>query len=472
MQRCIAILLLFYCLSGLWTVSAAAETAPLELTVTAANGTPLPQLADGDESTACTAPAGELRLQSNAGIGALYIIFDDVCTDWGVITPQGDKHPLGQNGFLHAFAGLTGIFDNNPNTVTLYLGSATAICEIYAFSGTQVPDWVQIWQPPCEKADVLLLSSHADDEQLFFAGVLPYYAGERQLTVQVAYFTNHDNAPKRRHEQLNGLWTVGVRHYPQIGELPDLYSESKQEALQVWAKYGFTEQDIVAAQTALLRRFRPQVVIAHDIKGEYGHGAHILNTDTLLQALSVCDDAAYDPGSANTYGTYKPKKVYLHLYEQNPVTMDWDVPLARFGGKTAYEISRAGFDCHTSQHWTWFNTWLRGTETRPVTKAAEIKTYSPCKYGLYYTAVGPDAAGNDLFENLTSYAEQEAQQKALEAERLAEEQREKAQAMQKAKERAAHKRRQNLMIVLAVLAAAICLAALAAVLYKHRRNKK
>lgn len=470
MRRCIAAVLLLCCLLVSAAVPAAAgtEDAPLPITVTA-GGTPLPKLTDGVQTTAQKLPAGELRLQSNGGIGAVYIIFDALCTDWGVVTPQG-KHPLGEGQFLHAFADLTAVLPGQPEQITLYFGAETAICEIYAFAGAQAPGWVQVWQPPCEQADLLLLSSHADDEQLFFAGLLPYYAGERQLAVQVAYFTNHNGAPKRRHEQLDGLWAVGVRHYPVIGALPDLYSESKQQALRSWEKHGFTEQEIVAAQTALLRRFRPQVVVGHDIAGEYGHGAHILNTDTLLQALSACDDAAQFPESAKTYGAYRPKKVYLHLYEKNPVIMDWDTPLACFGGRTAYEVSREGFGCHTSQHWTWFKTWLLGTDARPIAKAAEIQTYSPCRYGLYYTAVGPDVTGNDLFENLTSYAEQAAQE---EARRLAEAEAEqkRARAAQQAEQQAAQIRRRNRGIGIA--AAVILLTALAAaLLWKRKRSKK
>ena len=55
----------------------------------------------------------------------------------------------------------------------------------------ELPDWVQTWEPPCTEADLLLISSHSDDEQLFFAGILPYYAVERQMEVQVAYVVQH-----------------------------------------------------------------------------------------------------------------------------------------------------------------------------------------------------------------------------------------------------------------------------------------
>ncbi|MBQ7288794.1 MAG: PIG-L family deacetylase [Clostridia bacterium] len=453
-------LLFFPCLP------ASAETDTLALTITEADGTPLAKLTDASELSAQNISAGQLQISSTENIGAVYIVFDEICTDWGVVTPQGNR-ALGENGFLHAFTDLSGVMSQKEKCVTLYFNSGAAICEIYAFASAEnLPDWVQVWQPPCEKADMLLLSSHSDDEQLFFAGLLPYYAGERRLAVQVAYFTNHDNHPRRRHEQLNGLWTVGVRNYPVIGKLPDLYADSKASALNNWARYGFTETDIVASQTELLRRFQPQVVVAHDINGEYGHGAHILNTDTLLQALAVSDDATRFPESAEVYGTYKPKKVYLHLYEKNPVIMNWDMPLSSFGGKTAYAVSCAGFDCHTSQHWTWFKKWLRGTEARPITAAKQIETYSPCQYGLYATEVGTDTTGGDLFENLTSYAEQEQQAKAEETKRLAEEKRKKEKAEQKVRESTLKKQR------LWGLFAFLLLGIVIRLIYKIRKKRK
>ena len=51
------------------------------------------------------------------------------------------------------------------------------VCDISVFSEGDLPQWVQVWQPQCEKADIMLLSTHSDDEQLFFAGLLPSLIG-------------------------------------------------------------------------------------------------------------------------------------------------------------------------------------------------------------------------------------------------------------------------------------------------------
>lgn len=71
-------------------------------------------------------------------------------------------------------------------------------------------------------------------------------------------------------------------------------------------------------------------------------------------------------------------------------------------GKTAYEVSKEGYSKHLSQQWTWFTDWINGKNNN-YTKATDIKTYSPLKYGLFYSNVGEDIQKNDMFENITYY---------------------------------------------------------------------
>ena len=236
------------------------------------------------------------------------------------------------------------------------------------------------------KADLLVLPTHADDEHLWFGGALPWYAGEKGYAVQVAYMTNHWGEPYRPHELLNGLWTVGVRNYPIISDFPDLYAskESLESARQV-----YDEEAVTAWQVEQLRRFKPSVVLGHDVDGEYGHGAHMLNAATLLAALECSGDAASYPESAETYGVWQVPKCYLHLWPENTIQMEWgEMPMAAFDGRTALELAAEGFACHVSQT-QWFEVKAGGS--------------NDCrKFGLAYTNVGPDEAKNDFFEHIPS----------------------------------------------------------------------
>ncbi|MBQ4096520.1 MAG: hypothetical protein IJC62_00015, partial [Clostridia bacterium] len=224
-------------------------------------------------------------------------------------------------------------------------------------------------------------------------------------------------------------WTVGVRNYPIISEIPDLYSESFDGAIETYKNRGVSYDAFTEYITECIRRFKPLVIVSHDINGEYGHGTHLVVNRAIRDYLENADDAEYFAGSADKYGTWTPKKTYFHLYGENTIVMNWDEPLSAFGGKTAFEVTQDGFRCHKSQHWTWFNRWIYGSTGAPITKATDIKDYSPCLYGLYQTSVGVDTEGGDFFENVKTYATLEYEAESL---REAEESRLEAESIEAA----------------------------------------
>lgn len=404
-------------------------------------------LHDGNRNTYSQSEEGIVTVSNSEGIYSIYIEFDRLPKEWTLTNPDtGESVVCGQYSFLHEFVDVDALFEEVPAKLVMTFAAETVVADIYAFSQGELPDWVQIWQPPCEEADLLLLSSHSDDEQLFFAGILPYYAGEKGVKVQVAYVVQHfevngSKNHQRPHEQLDGLWTVGVKNYPVMSDFPDLYAESKdretafKQAEAVFESAGVTYDDFVSYITECLRRFKPLAVVSHDLDGEYGHGTHVLASAALTEAVTCAADEAQYPHSAAAYGTWEVEKLYLHLYEENQIQMNFDIPLEQFDGKTAFEVSQDGFGCHKSQHWTWFYKWMYGTEERPITQAADIKKYSPCIYGLFYTKVGNDVIGGDFLENVMTYEERElkAQQEA-EALRLEEEARKAAEEAAKREE--------------------------------------
>jgi LmbE family N-acetylglucosaminyl deacetylase len=317
-----------------------------------------------------------VEISSPEEIHSLYVIWALPPGEWS-ITSEEDRI-FGENDFIHEYVLLTS--PTQQLTMILPENGAT-LSDIYAFTEGTPPDWVQTWLPPLSRADMLVLPTHADDEHLFFVGVLPYYAGQRGYRVQVAYLTHHWNEPPRPHELLNGLWTVGIRNYPVISEFRDRYVDSFAQARTI---YGW--DNFVGFHVELLRRFRPSVVVGHDLNGEYGHGAHMLNAHSLLSAVQYASDSSYHPESYEKYGVWDTPKLYLHLYRGNSITMDWSRPLSRFGGATAYEMAVAGYDSHRSQHrWA-----FRVPRTGPRGHL----------FGLARSLVGDDVIGGDMFENI------------------------------------------------------------------------
>lgn len=322
----------------------------------------------------------------------IYIVYHDKAIK-GKILFENSENLVGQKGYLHELVKV----NSNISSFKLSYEEKYSLADIYIFTDDNLPDYVQDWST-LDTADLMLFSTHADDEQLFFAGLLPKYVDARK-DVQVVYFTNHFNNKMRYHELLNGLWAVGIKNYPLISEFPDAYSQTRDGALMNFTNAGFKIDDLLKFQVDAIRKYKPYVVVGHDENGEYGHGQHILNTYLLETAYKKAKDKTFDEESVKKYGTWEIQKLYLHLYPENKLCLDYDVPLKSFGGKTAYEMSKIGYSKHISQQGTWFTEWLNGKNNK-FTSVTEIKTFNPCEFGLYYTGVGDDVAKDDLFENV------------------------------------------------------------------------
>lgn len=266
------------------------------------------------------------------------------------------------------------------------------IRELFVYSeGELNAEDVHCWLPQAEKADLMVLIAHPDDELLWLGGTLPYYAGEEQMNVCVAYFTCSKFT--RRLELLNGLWHCGVRTYPVIGSFRDIKSYHMSDLYQEWGGQKAVDQYVVR----LLRCYRPEVVITQAYDGEYGHAAHRLCPDTLTRSIVLSADAAYDPASVEQYGTWQVKKCYVHKTVANmPVTiMDWRQPLDSFNGKTAFEIAEEAYKLHKSQPQTSVKNGHAFFYVVP-----EHEDNSSFIFTLVHSTVGEDQNGGDFFEHL------------------------------------------------------------------------
>lgn len=389
-----------------------------------------------DYTSSCRYSTGatSLTLEYKEGIGSLYFYFyDRSLPSYTLINNDTGEEFTQDDPLLHDFIDVEATFGTAPNSLTIRFPeeSIVALSELYVFTPGEVPDFVQKWNRPGEgETDLLLFSTHGDDEHLFFAGILPYYGTELGYEVQVVYLTDHVNiyGNTRIHDMVNGLWAVGVRTYPIIGEFPDFRIDDLTATYEKFQNsYGVSREDLVSYVTEQIRRFKPKVVVAHDFAGEYGHGQHQVYADVVATALELSMDSGQYPESAEKWGVWDVPKAYFHLYEENTIVMDWDRPLESFDGKTAYQVSiQIGFESnHKSQ--VKFYSWYYGSSAT----AAGIPRYNPCYFGLYRSTVGPDVEKNDFFENVTSHAEDAI----LEAQRLAEEE----AARQAAEEEAARK---------------------------------
>ena len=331
----------------------------------------------------------------NGNIKQLYIVYEFNSQHGKLSTNTGEEKEIGTEGFLHEYVNI----DKSCETITLTYDNEVSINEIYAYTDGDTPTEVQKWKKE-ETADLMIFSTHADDEQLFFAGVMPTYINQGKK-VHVVYFARHDvgayYAPNRLHEQLNGLWALGVTDYPTFGIIPDAYSESIDVARKQMNSAGFSDDDVINFYVTQLRKYKPKVILGHDENGEYGHGQHRLNIDILKKSYDEAANAEYKNVLEEAY---KVPKFYIHLYDlDNKTELNYDIPLEKYNGKTAYQVSKEGYAKHLSQQYTWFTAWLNGNNNQ-YTSYKQIAKYNPAYWGLYKTEVGPDVKKDDLFENI------------------------------------------------------------------------
>lgn len=328
---------------------------------------------------AITAPEGK-------PIAGLYLCFGNMPESWEIQTSDDGKDWFtavpGDTRFLHAYVALPQPAQHVRLAVTSEKKTALRINDLFVLSEGDLPDWVQVWQPTEEKADILFLSTHPDDELIFFGGAIPTYAVEQQRKVVVAYFTRSNTT--RSSELLNGLWHMGVRTYPVIGTFKDSYAKNLKAAYKSAGGKGKVNEWIVG----LYRQYKPEVVVTQDTNGEYGHKQHMMIADAAQNCIALAANEDEFTASTIAYGTWQVKKLYLHLYPENQITFDWTVPLKSMNGATGIELAEEAYTLHKTQASSGMSVTETGTK------------YDNRVFGLAFTTVGEDVRKDDFLENI------------------------------------------------------------------------
>lgn len=333
-------------------------------------------LTDGEYLTVFR--GNSLKITAKEKFKALYIVWN-VIPEFYTVTVNGKSEKY-QGDFLHKLIKL----DDYTESLEISCDREEEICDIYLFQDYNFPDFVQQWESPCKQADIMVLSAHADDEFLMFGGTVPYYAKERGLQVQAVYLTAHPDEQSRPHELLDGLWMAGVKNYPVIGIINDIPATPIWTVSEAASLYDLDA--VLEWFTEQLRRFKPSVLVTHDIKGEYGHGAHKVAAKTAVEAIELAGNSEKYPLSAERYGVWEVPKTYLHFWQENTLEMDWEIPLESFGGITAREAAELCYGCHKSQHKYGYSVGYQ-------------EKWDCRQFGLYRSLVGEDTKA-DFMDNI------------------------------------------------------------------------
>lgn len=320
-----------------------------------------------------------VTVESLTPFSSLYMEWEEIPGVY-TISWEGGSMEAGTHDFLHEYVRLP----EAVNQVTIRLNVQNNLCDLLVLTQGAAPEGIQDWLPPLEQADILVFPTHSDDDVLFFGPLMVYYVVEQELDVQTAFMVEHKYYPHRNHERLNGLWAMGIRHYPILGSAPDTGSHDFNFGL-----YYYADSDIERWQVEQIRRFDPLVIVGHDLNGEYGNAGHKVNAYYLTQAVESAADPEKYPELAEQYGLWDTPKLYLHLYPENEMIFDVNVVLEKDPhGRTPFEVATQAMACHQSQ-----------TKGGLHVHQGEYRTYDCRPYGLYRSLVGNDTTA-DIMENI------------------------------------------------------------------------
>ncbi|MBQ7455065.1 MAG: hypothetical protein IJS53_01370 [Clostridia bacterium] len=362
-------------------------TADCAITVSGA-GADLPKLTDGDYATYWSSShRGYIEIAS-AGekICGLYVSWARFITDWTVeALVDGEWQTVcarvEENDYYNQYIPLTEGYD----AVRLVCQApdfdhVLNVSEVRVLGAGELPAWVQTWKTFEGKADIVLLVTDPGDEYLFFGGLIPACVAEgRELMLCVV--VNTDAVYKC--QLLDGLWRCGLTNYPYIAYFKPNMASTRNQQYEIWSEIQF-----VRHVTRIVRMYKPDVLVTHATDGEGIDGGHKVCADAAIRALSSAMDSQYDVGYGYAlWGNWQLKKLYLHLYGDDPTVLDYDQPLDFYGGKTAREVAQEAYA-------------LQGFQRKRFPELTGEGVLDGSAFGLYFSSVGEDEAKNSLFEHL------------------------------------------------------------------------
>ncbi|MBR1820531.1 MAG: PIG-L family deacetylase, partial [Clostridia bacterium] len=324
-----------------------------------------------------------IKIPADTTAGCLLVEWFYDPTGYELIEYDADLNVIQQRDKTASFPNIYTVLPLLPQTKYIQLKLTRTdqkICNLKVYSAGTLPRDVQQWQPPVDKADLMVVSTHQDDELIFLGGTIPYYATALKKPTVVVYMANCNR--HRRYEALNALWKMGVTNYPDFINLEDKKVGSMKEAVALWGG----KDNILSLLVARIRRYKPEVIVTQDLNGEYGHNQHKVTAQAMMYAIDAAADPEQYPESAEVYGAWQVKKLYHHLYKENEIEMDWETKLDSLNGYSPLQVAQIGMKEHASQ-----------TQYYAVKSHG---TYDNSKFGLYFTTVGPDAEKDDFLENI------------------------------------------------------------------------
>lgn len=188
---------------------------------------------------------------------------------------------------------------------------------------------------------ILMVHAHPDDECLTTGGTLAHYSAAGVRTVLVIATGGEEGeivAPELdtpehkarlreiRDEELarsvailgvSDLVRLGYRDSGMVGTPanahPDCFHQADREAA-------------IGRVVALVRQYRPQVLVTYDERGGYGHPDHIACHLATVGAFAAAGDPARFPEAG---APWQPQKLYYTAFPREPIKRAWELMRAQ-----------------------------------------------------------------------------------------------------------------------------------------------
>lgn len=318
-------------------------------------------------------------------VASVYLSFYSAPVPYTVMQYSSDGTKLSEEPGILLYNNLIEVLPETRKVSIRAEEDNCSFCSLYALGQGTISDY-HPFATTIDKADYMTFAMHPDDDVLFLGAIYPIYEADRGLSgISMIMSTKLPEKfqRERRQEDMNGAWVLGLKTQPVFGGFPDIPQDYYNKF-----HHTFTKDDVTRYAVTMIRTYRPEVVMTQDLNGEYGHWQHKVLAQGVLAAVPLAADPSYQPKGYPKTEPWEVKKLYIHLYDQNKLTLDIDRPITALDGKSAFETAQQAFLMHP-------------TQTRKDNHHVSKTEYSLTEFGLAYTTVGEDTPGvNDMFEHI------------------------------------------------------------------------
>ncbi len=259
---------------------------------------------------------------------------------------------------------------SDASALRLTMKRSVSVAEIHVFGEGTLPNWVQLWQAQTMSPDILYLAGTPEGVVKDFYAVIAAYTVEHEIPSALVVMSK--STREQLGEMLSGLWTLGVRGYPEFGSLESINNASYKIVVKSWGK---TPTKKMVQRT--LYTYAPRILIAQEFENGLAFDGPAQYTGEYLK--DVLDAGAAKAGY-KSLGDYAPEKVYLA--GGSGTTLDLSRALVSFGGKSIAQAANLAYENNKELHI--YSLTLAATDT----------------FRLLQTSVGADTGAGALLENV------------------------------------------------------------------------